>query len=301
MKRKLVSKPAIVIYTVVVMVMIFLLTTRYPEFKKVNSFSIESYENDAIKAHVNITVSNENWFSIDGENIEFTMYYKKRLVAIGQVTEPVTFKRSELTSLPVELDFFPDSMKNDLKEILYADSIQVDIDLSGSFTFLGLRVQKTIPTWLKTDELVNALVARSLEDEGLKLNFIKLKSVSIEENEYQVGFDFKNTLKLQLILKSMQYKIYADDQLKNALANWEFDVNKEIPSKSVKLIEGEVKVNNVASALTGFSKMIKGSLDYYLHGYALVAIHGYEIKIPVHQHFEVDPVRREIILIKDHE
>jgi LEA14-like dessication related protein len=301
MKKILLSKPAIVIYTVLVMMVIFVMSIEYPEFKKINSFEIVSYKNDAFKARVNVGVYNGNWFSIDGENIAFSMFYKGRLVAEGQVNDPITFQRNDVTSLPMELDFYPDSMGHELKEILFADSIPVNIVLTGLFTRFGLQAKRTVPTWIKTKDLVRALVARSLENDGLKLNYIKLKSVSLEENTYQVGLDFKNTLSLPLRLKNIKYAIYADDKLQNEVANWEFLLNKEIPSLETELIEGEVVVNNVASALSGFSKMLKGSLDYYLKGYALISIHGYEIKVPIYQHFEVDPLTRKIILLEENE
>ncbi len=131
MRRILLSKPAIVIYTVMVMMVIFVMSIEYPEFKKINSFEIESYKNDAFKARVNVGVYNGNWFSIDGENIAFSMFYKGRLVADGQVNDPITFQRNDVTSLPMELDFYPDSMGHELKEILYADSIPVNIVLTG--------------------------------------------------------------------------------------------------------------------------------------------------------------------------
>jgi len=272
-------------------------TITYPEFKKINSFEIHSFENGIFKASVNLDIYNSNWFSINGKEIEFKMFYKNRLISTGATKESVTFRRKALSPLPLELDFFPDSLNNDLKEILLFDSILVDIDLIGKFTFLGIRSHKILPTWLKTQDLVNALVAKAMEGDGLKVKTIKLIKVEIKQSTFNVAFDFKNTLNIPLELKTMHYMIYADAAKKNRVANWDFQINKEIASNETEPISGEVVVDNLASALSGFGKILTGKLDYYLDGYALIALKGREIKIPIKQHFSVDPITQKITII----
>jgi hypothetical protein len=66
-------------------------------------------------------------------------------------------------------------------------------------------------------------------------------------------------------------------------------------------IEGEVLVDNLSSAISGFTKVLKGKLDYYLDGYALIALKGREVKIPIKQHFLVEPLTQKITIIKEYE
>jgi LEA14-like dessication related protein len=291
----------IVFCTVFCVGLILAQTVSYPEFRKINSFEIQSFEDGVFKATVNASIYNSNWFSINGKEIKFKMLYKNRLVAVGASTELVSFQRKALSGLPIELDFYPDSMKNDLKEILLLDSILVDIDLTGKFTFLGIRSQKVIPTWLKTDDLVNTLVAQSMEGDGLKMKSVKLINAGLQQSSFKVTFDFKNTLSLPLELKTMHYAIYADEAKQNRVAAWDFDINKEVACNMTEPIEGEVLVDNLSSAISGFTKVLKGKLDYYLDGYALIAIKGREVKIPIKQHFLVEPLTQKITIIKEYE
>jgi len=297
LKKIIQSKVFVIICTVFCVGFIMAQTITYPEFKKINSFEIHSFENGIFKASVNLDIYNSNWFSINGKEIEFKMFYKNRLISTGATKESVTFRRKALSPLPLELDFFPDSLNNDLKEILLFDSILVDIDLIGKFTFLGIRSHKILPTWLKTQDLVNALVAKAMEGDGLKVKTIKLIKVEIKQSTFNVAFDFKNTLNIPLELKTMHYMIYADAAKKNRVANWDFQINKEIASNETEPISGEVVVDNLASALSGFGKILTGKLDYYLDGYALIALKGREIKIPIKQHFSVDPITQKITII----
>lgn len=298
MKKILKSNVFIAFVTVLCVGFIFAQTISYPEFKKINSFEIHSFDNGVFKASVNVGIYNSNWFSIKGKEIEFKMMYKDRLIAVGTSNESVNFKRKSLSGLPVELDFYPDSLQNDLKEILLMDSILIDIELTGKFTFLGIRSHKVLPTWLKTDDLVNTLVAQSMEGDGLKMKSVKLINAGIQKSTFKVAFDFKNTLNLPLELKTMHYAIYADKTKQNRVAVWDFTVNKVIESTYTEPIEGNVEVDNLTSALAGFSKVIKGKLDYFLDGYALIALKGREIKIPIKQHFLVEPLTQKITIIK---
>ena len=99
----------------------------------------------------------------------------------------------------------------------------------------------------------------------------------------------------------MHYTIYADQSNQNRVADWDFEINKEIASNAIEPIMGDVQVDNLTSALAGFTKVLKGKLDYYLNGYALIALKGREIKIPIKQHFLVDPLTQKITIIKGHE
>jgi hypothetical protein len=298
MKRILKSKFFIVFITVLCVGFLLGQTISYPEFKKINSFEIHSFDDGVFKASVNIGIYNPNWFSINGDEIEFKMFYKEQLIAVGSTNESLTFQRKSFSGLPIEMDFYPDSLKNDLRDILLADSILINIDLTGKFTFLGFRTHKVIPTWLKTDDLVNTLVAQSMEGEGLKMKSIKLINAGIQKSTFYVAFDFKNTLNLPLELKTMHYVIYSEESKQNRIADWDFEINKEIATNATEPILGEVEVDNLSSALTGFTKLLKGKLDYYLDGYALIALKGREIKIPIKQHFLVEPLNQKITIIK---
>jgi LEA14-like dessication related protein len=301
LKKIVKSKLFIVSCTIFCVGLLLAQTVAYPEFKTINSFEIYSFDKGIFKASVNVGIYNDNWFSIHGKEISFKMMYKKHLIAVGSSIESIKFQRNSMTGLPVEMDFYPDSMHGDLRDILLVDSIQIDIDLTGKFTFLGITSHKSIQTWLKTDDLINTLVAQSMEGDGLKLKTVKLINPGIQESVFDVSFNFKNTLNLPLELKTMQYSIFADKAKNNRVADWNFEINKVIQPNTFEPIEGEVKVNNLASAMTGFTKVLKGKLDYFLEGYALVAIKGREVKIPIKQHFLVEPLTQKITILKDYE
>jgi hypothetical protein len=73
-------------------------------------------------------------------------------------------------------------------------------------------------------------------------------------------------------------------------------VNEVIQSGNSKQIEGQVKVDNVKSAISGIIKVLSGSLTYYMNGNASAKIDNRLLLIPINQSFEIDLKTKEIII-----
>lgn len=295
------SRIFLVVFTILCFGFIIGQTIRSPEFQKINTFEVKSFDNGIVKAEVNLGIFNSNWFSIKGKELEFKMLYKDRLIAIGSAPVSINLRKRSLSSVPIDLEVYPDSLQSDLKDILLKDSILVDVDITGKFTFLGVQANRVIPTWLKTDDLIEAMVLRAMSSDGLKLDSIKLINASIKSSTFSLSFDFKNALNLTIELKTMNFSIYSEKTKENKVAEAKFQVNKEIPYNTSENIQGDVKLDNLKSVLSSLSKVLSGKLDYYLDGYALIALKGREIKIPIFQHFILDPSSKKIIIIKDND
>ncbi len=301
MRRILKSRIFIVVITIFCVGIVIAQTIQYPEFKKINSFEIHSFEQGVFKASINVGIYNPNWFSIRGKEISFKMKYKNHIIAIGTSQEQVFFKRKSDVGLPVELNFYPDSMSNDLRTILLKDSILIQTELTGAFTVFGINSSKTIDTWLKTDELLNTLISQSMEGDGLKLNKVTFISADVQTSRFGITFQITNTLSLPFELKNMQFDLFAEKEQKNKLAKWNFNINKVLEVNQKEDISGEVDVNNLATAFSGITKVLKGKFDYYLDGFAVIALKGREIQVPIRQHLLVDPLARKVTIIRDNE
>lgn len=296
MKKILKSNAFIAIVTILCVGFILAQTISYPEFKKINSFEIDAYDNGVFSASMNVGIQNSNWFSINGEEIEFKLNYKNHLIALGSSRESVQLKRKSLSQLSVQLDFYPDSLRKELKNILLSDSLQIDMEITGKFTILGIRFHRVVSTWIQTDELIRTLIAHAFGGDGLSMKSVQFVNSGIQKSAYKVVFDFKNKLRLPVVLKKMKYAFYADDSKENRLAICDFELNKKIVPTGSQAIEGNVEIDNLTSALTGFSKVLNGKLDYFLDGYALITLKGRALKIPIKEHFSVEPFTGEIII-----
>ncbi len=301
MKKILKSKIFIVAITIFCVGIVIAQTIQYPEFKKINSFEVQSFEQGVFKAAINVGIYNPNWFSIRGKEILFKMSYKNHIIAIGKSDEHVFFKRKADASLLVDLNFYPDSMNNDLRTILLNDSILIETELSGKFTLFGINTSKQLSTWLKTDDILNTLVSHSMEGDGLKLNKVNFISSDVQSTKFSLDFEIKNSLSLAFEIKNMKFDLFADQEQKNRVAHCDFNVNKVLQVNQSQDILGEVEVDNLATALSGITKVLKGKFDYYLDGYALISLKGREIQVPIRQHLLVDPLARKVTIIRGNE
>ena len=74
-KKIIKSKVFIVSIAVIFVGFVIAQTISYPEFNKINSFEIKSFENGVFKASLNAGIYNPNWFSINGKDIKFKMFF----------------------------------------------------------------------------------------------------------------------------------------------------------------------------------------------------------------------------------
>ena len=292
------SKWFVVGATIFVVGIIMSQTISTPTFSGISKFEIVDFSNGKMKANVLLKVQNDNWFSFTGEKLQFKMYYKNHLIAEGKGIESFQLEKKSESLIPVVADFYADSLLNDLKTILYQDSIQLKVVVQGEFTFFKINTSTTLDTWLNTKDIMDAVITNSMGEDGLNVESIKLKEFTIPTTFFDISFNFKNKLPFDILVKEIRGSIFAEKELKTKVSDWAFPAEKLLKINDSALIEGTSNVNNLTSALSGFSKVLTGSLDYYLHGDALISIDGREIKIPLRQHFKVNIHTKEIEIIK---
>jgi LEA14-like dessication related protein len=272
-------------------------TISYPEFKGINKFSMNSIEDGVCSSDVSFNVYNENWFSLKGNEIHSEVYYKERLVAIGYSSESIKLPKKEMTIVSMKVDFFLDSLKEDLRELLMNDSIDFNVKVSGKFSLFNVKKEMLFPVSLASKEFVDNMISDLMSEEGIQTEVLRLKEVGIEYSLFEVGFRFSNKLPFDLTLKEIRTSVFADASLNQKVADWIIKSGIIIKESDSKLIQGEARINNVKSVFTGLIKVVSGNLDYYMNGYALIEIDDREIRIPLRQHFKVKPLSKEVEII----
>lgn len=267
-----------------------------PSFSGVSKFEIIDFSNGKLKADVSLKIKNENWFSYSGKDLHFKMFYKDHLVSQGKNDQKFRFEKKSESIFEIRTDFYADSLFNDLKTILFNDSILMKVVVNGKFSFLNIQTSRTLDVWINTKQMVDVMMSNLLGDKGLKLESLKLKKTTLTNSLFKIGFKFQNSLPFDILLKDIGCDVYTDKTLQNKVSNSTFIVNKRMPKNAIELINGDLSVNNVTSFISGISKVLKGSLDYYLKGYALIEVDKREIKIPIEKSFRLNPLTQEVII-----
>lgn len=297
MRKVLRSKIFIVLLTLVVFSALVAQTVKHPDFVAVDRFNLNTIHNGVCSADVVFLVHNDNWFSLKGRDLNSEIYYGDRLVAIGNLDDQFELSKKATNQITMNLVFFLDSLKSELKDFLMKDSIEFSVKISGKFTFLNIQRTMDMKLSISSAEMVDNLVADIMDKDGLQTEIIELKEIGITNTFFDIGFRVKNKLSFDFIVKEIRSSVYADVAKKQKVADWVISSDKLVRKDDSELILGEAKIDNIQSAISGFLKVISGSLDYYIQGYALLEVDAREIKLPLNQHFRVSPTERKVEII----
>ena len=292
------TKIFVALITVVCVFGLLLVFVSKPVFKKVNSFKITELNDGVLKANSKFIIENTNWFSINGKNLTVDLYFHKHHFAKGSTSNFNLRKRAE-SNIDLNIDFYLDSLESEMKNILLQDSILIIAQMNGTFSFLQLKGEKKLKMWLKTKDILEPLVKSTMSSKGMNVKSIKLVEFNVKHTIFEVELEFKNKLPITLTLKNIQFSVLSEKDDFLSIADWNFDINKNIKPKQTESIKGIAKVDNFNTAFSGLEKLMKGKTDGYLTGFATIALNGREIKIPISQHFEMDILTREITILKD--
>ncbi len=292
------SKILAVLITVVCVFSLLLFFVSKPVFQKVKSFKITELNSGVLKANSKLTIDNPNWFSINGKDLIVDLYFHKHHFAKGSANS-FNLAKSTASNIDLNIDFYLDSLESEMKSILLYDSILITAQMKGTFSFLQLKGEKEQKMWLKTKDILEPLVKSTMSSKGMTVRSIKLMEFSVTNTILEVELEFKNKLPIVLTLKDIQFSVLAEKEDMFSVADWNFDINKNIKPNQTENIKGIAKVNNFSAASSGLDKLMKGKTDGYLKGFATIALNGREIKIPISQHFEMDILTREITVLKD--
>lgn len=271
-------------------------TVRLPKFNDVEGFTIESFSNGILNADVRFKIENPNWFSYNGKELTCSLYHKGRLIANGSRKNKFSMRRKSINDLEMKMTFYADSLKDELLDFLMKDSITFEINVSGKF-FMGLRSKANLNVTIPSEDLVNKLVSDLMGEDGIDLERIQLKDVNLEQSIFDVGFRFKNKLPFTVLVQDMKMGVFDSQSKSVKLAEWNFNVAKQVDKEQQVIITGESFVKNKESIITGIIKVMSGELNYYLSGFVTVSVDGRQLRIPMERHVRVDPISRKVIII----
>jgi hypothetical protein len=222
------------------------------------------------------------------------------LIGKGIGTKEIEFERNSSVELPMNVELYADSLKEDLTKILHQDSMDVQVIISGRFSRLGILKTAEITTRIPVKPLVNSILSQSLSSDGMKIE--KLRVVKSNVNTTTMGFDieYNNQLTFNMTLKKLDFSFFADNKFASEIGRWNKQVDVKVEQENATKISGEVVLDNIKAGQSGLLKlMTSGStwVDYYMKGIAYVDVDSYSIEVPAIIHFEMDILSNSIRII----
>jgi len=297
MKRIFKSKTSLVLLIIVVFGFLVAQTVSYPQYHRMLGFQLNDIKDGQIKGIADLEINNENWFSYSGRALTCEMFYKNRQIASGSNPNPFKIKRNSQSPIALNIVFYLDSLKDELKTFLLNDSIEFDVKVHGRFSFLRIPISKSLKTKISTREMVNNMISNMMGNGGLNLTKVQLKELTPSQSVFHIGFKFTNNTPIDMLLENIRFSVFDDKDENKRLADVQFDVNEKIPVGQEKEITGDAKLDNLKSVFSGVIKVITRELVYYISGSASIRLDNRQILVPIKQSFSVDPTTRKITII----
>jgi LEA14-like dessication related protein len=270
-----------------------------PKFNGIQSLKITELHDGTLLLMTSVRMDNDNFFSIRGKEISTELYLGQQLFARGK-SGSFNLKKLDSTNVNLSFEFYLDSLKAELTNLLLKDSIQITAKSRGTFSLLNLNVEDEQQIWFKSKDLIDPLVKNSMKEKGVNFKFIQLIGLDLEHTTFGVAVDFTNNLPIEITLKDFQFSVLSEKQDSKAVADWQFQLNKTLKPNQIETLSGEAKVDNANAIFSGMNKILKGKTDGYLRGTATISLDGRMVKIPINQHFEMNLLTKEITILKDY-
>ena len=301
MKKILTSKTTLVLLLIIVFGFLIAQSVSYPQYHRMLGFQLNDIKEGKIRGIAKLEINNDNWFSYSGKELTCEIFYKEIQIASGSYPNSFKIKRKSQSPIELNVEFYLDSLKEELKTFLLKDSVELEIKMHGKFSFLRIPISKTLKAKISAIEMVNNMVSSMMGEGGLHLSKIQLKELTPQNSVFHVGFKFSNRLPVDIFLEKIQFAIFDDKEENKRLAEVQFDVNENIQVGQEKEINGDANLDNLKSVFSGVIKVITKELIYYISGTASIRLDNRQILIPISQAFRVDPATRQVIIIKPNE
>jgi hypothetical protein len=269
-----------------------------PVFEAIDSMRITGVrEGGIITADVKVRIRNENKLSYSGNEMEMSIFHKQVLVAIGKAADSLQIPADNTVSFLMHVEFFSDSLMADSYDILYQDSIPLQIKVNGKFGALRIPSKTEINHNLKTSQLMDIFIKENLGKKQIQVEKTILKEFNSQTSTIISKIRFKNTLPLDLNIESIMIDIFSDSKYSDRISAWSDSVPFTISQGKDTLMVPEFKINTVSTAFTGLLKTISGNNIYYAAGHTEVKFGSKKFKVPLKFRFRFDPIKQETDVI----
>lgn len=252
-----------------------------PSILSVKNDGVTVRNDSILQASLVVSIRNNNAYPIRIRDLNYVVTVTGDTVSMGAIKDKIILKKKNETSVRInpEVNFnraasLPDSLFN-------CDSIPVQFNLSGRFTVLSLKKNRSIVMYVKWREVLDEFLSRSNLSGVLIIKNIGLKSLTLAKSEMNVDFEFNNFLPLQFSLDSFIVNVSGDPKGENIVGGWKSVKLKEIPPRSREDIPAVVMVKNLNMLQSALKKLLTGDLAYYLDGKAYIRVLGRKFTVPV--------------------
>ena len=183
---------------------------KVPICEGIDTFKLDGFSEGKISGAGVVSIRNENWFSFTGDSLVMEIFYNRSMIGLGRGTREIEFAKKSSVQLPLNVEIYADSLKDELKTMLHRDSMDVQIVISGRFSRLGILQTAEVNTRIPIKPLINSMLSQSISNEAMNIG--QMRILQTDFNTTTIGFnvEYSNQLPFDLNLKKLDFGFYSD-------------------------------------------------------------------------------------------
>ena len=268
-----------------------------PVIKSVDSVQINSIEGNLVSLKAYLSIENTNQFTISGKELKFNLLYQNISIGTGVCNEKFELKSNSLSQLGTDMLFYLDSIPETLRMGLFEmDSIPINIQISFKGK-LGIKHSHTSEFSLPMSMLESALMNNFLSSSEIKLQNLKLESITQTTSKFIGDLSFNNKLPFDFDVIDSEVFVYPEKKSDIRIGDLNLDDSIHIKKDEMSILNCQIFVDNIKAFSTGFGKVLTGNINYYAIGPIHISINKNEFKLPLSIHFSYNPLSGKLIIL----
>lgn len=284
------------LFNITVVSIVFWTLFAYPKISSIDKIEITKIEKGSIHSFSSVLVNNNNFFSINGEDLNFEMEYENTTIGNGEIKGEFFLPANKTSSLSANMKFNIAKLSNFWKNFIILDSLPINVISNGTYTFLNLSIKHEEEMYLSSKDLISIMIADAFGDESIKISNLSIKKAGFSNWVWNFDFKIKNTLPSDIVLHDLTVKVYPDEKTKKELGTWRTNEKDIVLKKNAnKTLKGALNISFEGLLKTLLTKAkSKKITTLYVKTTIVVELDNQKFTIPYTNHVSFNPITQEI-------
>jgi len=256
-------------------------------FIKVVSFKVEKIENSLVYGSAIVLISNSNFYSILGKDIQLTFNYNQTELANGLI-ENLNLPADKTTYVKTDFQLNFDHL-SEIWDVFVTDSFPVTVAMSGSYTLFNVNYTTEDVVYLQGKAILDMIINEMAENQGLSIRNLRLEKLGLMSCFWRFDLEIKNNIPIDFEVIDIVAKVKTNEAASSSISSFRSTDIVKVSKASVISVPIALEVET-ASFFTGILDEIKNfDKTFLLATEVLVNVNGKPFKLNINRKIQFNP------------
>ena len=162
------------------------------------------------KGQTGLSIQNDNWFDLSCKDIQFNLKYNGQVICSGSQLEPVVLKKHAVTTLPVSYNIFLEPLGSDVLDFITKDSVEIEQDLTGKFSWMNLNKHQNKKFFIKPKEIVDLALDKAFSMLSDLVKDVKINNSTALKTDVTMKLQIPNIFATSINISDAQIGLFSE-------------------------------------------------------------------------------------------